>query len=160
MNGWRWSALTRCSPPPAASPSSDRRPIPESALEFLRSHPVEVLFLDIQMPGLTGFQLLEQLDTEAAVVFTTAYDRYAIEAFSVNSVDYLLKPIEPERLDKALDKLTRFAGSRGRTCARSRASWPPSSRRTAGWSGSRRGSASARKCSRSRASVISRRRTS
>jgi two-component system LytT family response regulator len=83
---------------------------PESALEFLRSHPVEVLFLDIQMPGLTGFELLEQLDTEAAVVFTTAYDRYAIEAFSVNSVDYLLKPIEPERLDKALDKLTRFTG--------------------------------------------------
>jgi two-component system, LytTR family, response regulator len=82
---------------------------PEEALEFLRHHPVEVLFLDIQMPGLTGFELLERLDTQAAVVFTTAYDRYAIEAFSVNSVDYLLKPIEPERLDKTLDKLARFA---------------------------------------------------
>jgi DNA-binding LytR/AlgR family response regulator len=83
---------------------------PEAALEFLRGHPVDALFLDIQMPGLTGFELLEQLETEAAVVFTTAYDRYAIEAFGVNSVDYLLKPIEPERLDKALDKLARFAG--------------------------------------------------
>src|SRR5580765_2699272 len=83
---------------------------PAEALEFLRDHPVEVLFLDIQMPGLTGFELLAQLDTEAAIVFTTAYDRYAIEAFGVNSVDYLLKPIEPERLDRALDKLERFAG--------------------------------------------------
>ena len=83
---------------------------PEEALEFLRAHPVDVLFLDIQMPGLTGFELLEQLGTNVAVVFTTAYDRYAIEAFGVNSIDYLLKPVEPERLDKALDKLERFAG--------------------------------------------------
>jgi len=83
---------------------------PEEALEFLRTKPVDVLFLDIQMPGLTGFELLEQLATDVAVVFTTAYDRYAIEAFAVNSIDYLLKPIDPERLDKALDKLARFAG--------------------------------------------------
>jgi two-component system LytT family response regulator len=83
---------------------------PEEALAFLRTHPVDVLFLDIQMPGLTGFELLEQLRTNVAVVFTTAYDRYAIEAFGVNSIDYLLKPVEPERLDKALDKLERFAG--------------------------------------------------
>ena len=69
-----------------------------------------MLFLDIQMPGLTGFELLAQLGTDVAVVFTTAYDRYAIDAFAVNSLDYLLKPIEPERLDKALDKLERFAG--------------------------------------------------
>jgi two-component system, LytTR family, response regulator len=82
---------------------------PEAALDFLRTHPVDVLFLDIQMPGLTGFELLQQLDTNVAVVFTTAYDRYAIEAFGVNSLDYLLKPIEPERLSKALDKLERFS---------------------------------------------------
>ena len=82
----------------------------EDALQFLRTNPVDVLFLDIQMPGLTGFELLEQLGTNVAVVFTTAYDRYAIEAFGVNSIDYLLKPIDPERLDKALDKLARFAG--------------------------------------------------
>jgi len=83
---------------------------PEAALEFLRRHAVDVLFLDIQMPVLTGFELLERLDGDVAVVFTTAYDRYAIEAFGVNSVDYLLKPIEPERLERALDKIERFAG--------------------------------------------------
>src|SRR5215208_556879 len=82
----------------------------EAALEFLRANEVDVLFLDIQMPGLTGFQLLERLDSDVRVIFTTAYDRYAIEAFGVNSVDYLLKPIEADRLDRALDKLERFAG--------------------------------------------------
>jgi len=83
---------------------------PEAALAFLQAHAVDVLFLDIQMPGLTGFELLARLDREVAVVFTTAYDRYAIEAFGVNSLDYLLKPIEPERLERALDKIERFAG--------------------------------------------------
>ena len=83
---------------------------PEAALAFLRSNEVDVVFLDIQMPGLTGFELLERLERDVTVVFTTAYDRYAIDAFGVNSLDYLLKPIEPERLDRALDKLERFAG--------------------------------------------------
>jgi two-component system LytT family response regulator len=83
---------------------------PEAALTFLRSNEVDVVFLDIQMPGLTGFELLERLERDVTVVFTTAYDRYAIDAFGVNSLDYLLKPIEPERLDRALDKLERFAG--------------------------------------------------
>jgi len=82
----------------------------EAALEFLRANEVDVLFLDIQMPGLTGFQLLERLDSDVRVIFTTAYDRYAIDAFGVNSVDYLLKPIEADRLERALDKLERFAG--------------------------------------------------
>jgi two-component system LytT family response regulator len=83
---------------------------PDAALAFLRATPVEVLFLDIQMPGLTGFELLEQLERDVAVVFTTAYDRYALDAFGVSSLDYLLKPIEPERLERALDKVERFAG--------------------------------------------------
>ena len=83
---------------------------PEVALAFLRSTRVDVLFLDIQMPGLTGFELLERLERDVTVVFTTAYDQYAIDAFGVNSLDYLLKPIEPERLDRALDKIERFAG--------------------------------------------------
>jgi two-component system LytT family response regulator len=83
---------------------------PDAALAFLRATPVEVLFLDIQMPGLTGFELLEQLERDVAVVFNTAYDRYALEAFGVSSLDYLLKPIEPERLERALDKVERFAG--------------------------------------------------
>jgi two-component system LytT family response regulator len=83
---------------------------PEAALEFLRANDVDVLFLDIQMPSLTGFELLEQLERPPIVIFTTAYDRYALDAFAVNSVDYLLKPVEAERLARALDKLERFAG--------------------------------------------------
>jgi two-component system, LytTR family, response regulator len=83
---------------------------PETAIVELRERDVDVLFLDIQMPGVTGFDLLQQLERDVPVVFTTAYDQYALEAFTVNSVDYLLKPIEAERLDRALDKLTRLAG--------------------------------------------------
>ena len=82
----------------------------EAALAFLNTHRVDVLFLDIQMPGLTGFELLEKLETDPLVIFTTAYDEYALNAFAVNSIDYLLKPIEPDRLDRALDKLERIAG--------------------------------------------------
>jgi two-component system LytT family response regulator len=83
---------------------------PEDALASLRSAHVDVLFLDIQMPELTGFELLQQLDRDVPVIFTTAFDRYALEAFEVNSVDYLLKPIDPERLERALDKLERLSG--------------------------------------------------
>jgi two-component system LytT family response regulator len=82
---------------------------PETALTELRSRDVDVLFLDIEMPVLTGFELLERLGRDVRVVFTTAYDQYAIEAFTVNSIDYLLKPIDLERLQKALDKLERLA---------------------------------------------------
>jgi len=81
---------------------------PHDALEALRSADVDVVFLDIQMPEMTGFDLIEQLDRNIPVVFTTAYDRYALDAFAVNSIDYLLKPVETARLEKALDKLERF----------------------------------------------------
>jgi two-component system LytT family response regulator len=98
---------------------------PEEALAFLRAYDVDLLFLDIQMPGLTGFELLEQLDRDVAVIFTTAYDRYAIDAFTVHSIDYLLKPIDAERLARALDKaerLARPAATDVRTLARELAS--------------------------------------
>ena len=78
---------------------------PDEAITFLRHSAVDVLFLDIQMPGMTGFELLERLEREPYVIFTTAYDRYALNAFEVNSIDYLLKPIDPRRLVRALDKL-------------------------------------------------------
>src|SRR6185369_11458803 len=65
----------------------------------------DLLFLDIQMPGRTGFQLLESLDSAPLVVFTTAYDQYALKAFEVNALDYLLKPIVAERLSEAIHKV-------------------------------------------------------
>ncbi len=66
----------------------------------------DLLFLDIQMPGRTGFQLLETLDSAPMVVFTTAYDQHAIKAFEVNALDYLLKPIVAERLGEAINKVS------------------------------------------------------
>jgi len=83
---------------------------PQQALEALGAADVDVVFLDIQMPEMTGLDLVERLDRQVPVVFTTAYDRYALEAFAVNSIDYLLKPIETARLEKALDKLERLRG--------------------------------------------------
>ncbi|MEB2778780.1 response regulator [Algoriphagus sp. C2-6-M1] len=65
----------------------------------------DVIFLDIQMPEKTGFELLEELDNVPHVIFTTAYDEYALKAFQVNALDYLLKPIEPKRLEEAITKL-------------------------------------------------------
>jgi two-component system LytT family response regulator len=81
---------------------------PETAVQFLSRQEADVLFLDIQMPGINGFELLSRLGRQPAVVFTTAYDQYALKAFEVNSIDYLLKPIEPEQLDRALGKLERL----------------------------------------------------
>ena len=83
---------------------------PVEALEELSSAVFDVLFLDIQMPGLTGFELLGRLPFEPLVVFTTAYDQFALQAFAVNSVDYLLKPVEPAHLDRAIAKLERIRG--------------------------------------------------
>jgi len=65
----------------------------------------DLLFLDIQMPGKSGFDLLEMLDRVPNVIFTTAYDEYALKAFEVNALDYLLKPIQPERLGESIGKL-------------------------------------------------------
>jgi two-component system LytT family response regulator len=65
----------------------------------------DVVFLDIQMPGGSGFDLLAQLDRLPHVIFTTAYDQYAVQAFEVSALDYLLKPVEPERLAAAIRKL-------------------------------------------------------
>jgi len=65
----------------------------------------EIIFLDIQMPGKNGFELLEELDSVPTVVFTTAYDEYALKAFEYNAMDYLLKPIEPKRLEDTIKKV-------------------------------------------------------
>jgi two-component system LytT family response regulator len=76
-----------------------------TALKFLLNESVDLLFLDIQMPGMNGFELLAKLTTQPTVIFTTAYDKYALRAFEVNSIDYLLKPVDPEQLERALKKL-------------------------------------------------------
>jgi two-component system LytT family response regulator len=65
----------------------------------------DILFLDIQMPAKTGFDLLAELDAVPTVIFTTAHDEYALKAFEVNALDYLLKPIDPQRLADAIQKL-------------------------------------------------------
>jgi len=82
-----------------------------AALEYLNRESVDVLFLDIQMPVLNGFDLLARLNEQPFVIFTTAYDEYALRAFEVNSIDYLVKPIEPEQLARALKKLDRLRSS-------------------------------------------------
>ncbi len=83
---------------------------PVEAVQAIAESKPDVLFLDIEMPELNGFQMLSQLDPQPMVVFTTAYDQYALKAFGVNSVDYLLKPIEAAQLNRALDKIERMRG--------------------------------------------------
>ena len=85
----------------------------EEALELVPKLAPDVIFLDIQMPGMSGFDLLERLEDVPQVIFTTAYDAYALKAFEVNALDYLLKPIAPARLEAALAKV-RIAPRQGR----------------------------------------------
>jgi two-component system response regulator LytT len=80
------------------------------ALETIRRLQPDLIFLDVQMPGLTGFEVARRLvedGSSAHIVFVTAFDQYAIEAFEVNAVDYLLKPVDPGRLEIALDRARR-----------------------------------------------------
>jgi two-component system LytT family response regulator len=78
------------------------------AVAFLRRRRIDVLFLDIEMPDMNGFELLAKLDEAPLVIFTTAYEQYALRAFEVHSIDYLLKPIEARQLQRAVAKLDRL----------------------------------------------------
>lgn len=87
----------------------------QAALDWLRQHKADLVLLDIQMPGLTGLEVAEQLmellpstSAKPAIIFCTAYDEYALNAFKVDAVDYLLKPIRKEELGKALQKAQRW----------------------------------------------------
>ena len=82
----------------------------EEALALIGQTSPDLLLLDIQMPGMTGFDVLERLDDIPQVIFTTAYDAYAIKAFEVNALDYLMKPIPPARLAAALSKVRPRSG--------------------------------------------------
>jgi len=74
-------------------------------LKAITQHQPDLIFLDIQMPKISGFEMLELVENRPAVIFTTAFDEYAIKAFEVNAVDYLLKPIEQTRFEQAMQKL-------------------------------------------------------
>lgn len=80
----------------------------KEALTGISTHPVELLFLDINMPGLTGFQFLKSMPHPPAVIFTTAYREHAMEGFDANAIDYLLKPIAIERFLLAVNKVWKF----------------------------------------------------
>lgn len=77
----------------------------EEAIEKIETLAPDLVFLDIQMPGMTGFEVLEHLHVVPNVIFVTAYDEYALKAFEVNALDYVLKPVELTRLEKAIEKV-------------------------------------------------------
>ena len=78
---------------------------PKDALAFLKDNFVDLVFLDINMPGISGLQLVESLQSKPYIIFTTAYSEYAIESYNFEAVDYLLKPIEFDRFYKAISKV-------------------------------------------------------
>ncbi|MCZ2459427.1 MAG: LytTR family DNA-binding domain-containing protein [Chitinophagales bacterium] len=84
---------------------------PEEALSLIQQHRPDILFLDIEMPRMSGFRLLEELnDLEADIIFTTAYNHYAIDAIRISAFDYLVKPISVEELQNAVNRLARKHG--------------------------------------------------
>ena len=80
----------------------------KEAIEKIGKLKPDLIFLDIQMPDLTGFEVIEQLNEKPNIIFTTAYEQYAIKAFETFSIDYLLKPIKEERLAQSIEKLKKF----------------------------------------------------
>ena len=77
----------------------------DSAIETIERTGPDVVFLNIQMPGKSGFELVNQVKLPIRIIFVTAFDEYAIRAFEVTALDYLLKPVNPERLAKAIERL-------------------------------------------------------
>src|SRR6478609_123088 len=87
-------------------------------LKAIQQHQPDLVFLDIQMPKITGFEMLELVENMPAVIFTTAFEEHAIRAFEVHAVDYLLKPFSNERFDKAVQKwLDQFQAAPGNDTA-------------------------------------------
>ncbi len=80
-------------------------------LKAIQQHQPDLVFLDVQMPKINGFEMLELMDTLPAVIFTTAYDEFAMKAFDIHAVDYLLKPFSKDRFEKALDKFKQIGAS-------------------------------------------------
>ena len=86
----------------------DRLEIPIAGIEFLRAFPVDLLFIDVNMPDLTGIELVRSLNDKPMIIFTTAYKKFAIDGFELDAVDYLLKPIDFERFSKVVSKAISF----------------------------------------------------
>ena len=75
-----------------------------AASKFMEENPVDLIFLDIQMPGITGIEFARNISKRSLVIFTTAYSEYAVDSYEVDAIDYLIKPIDPERFHKAVNK--------------------------------------------------------
>lgn len=78
----------------------------EEGIEKIKEHKPDLIFLDINMPGMNGFEMIKHLEEIPCVIFVTAYDEYALKAFQVNALDYILKPVDPERMREAVQKLS------------------------------------------------------
>ena len=77
----------------------------EESIEKIKALKPDLIFLDISMPEMNGFEILKQLEEIPKVIFVTAFDEYAIKAFEVNALDYVMKPVDPARLDESIQKL-------------------------------------------------------
>jgi two-component system LytT family response regulator len=82
------------------------------AVELIRTHKPDLVFLDVQMPKLDGFEVLQLIGSDVAVIFVTAFDQYAMKAFDAHAVDYLLKPFSLDRFEKALERARRRLGEK------------------------------------------------
>ena len=80
----------------------------EEATEILKNHPIDLMFLDIQMPGINGLNFIRSLEQKPLFMFTTAYSEYAIDGFEIDAIDYLLKPIAYDRFEKAVEKAKEY----------------------------------------------------
>lgn len=84
---------------------------PEDAIEKIDEMKPDLIFLDIQMPGSNGFEVLEKIAHQPLIIFVTAYDQYALQAFETNSIDYLLKPVDKKRLAQSIEKLLKITSA-------------------------------------------------
>ena len=79
----------------------------EEAIKMIEELNPDLIFLDVQMPGMNGFEMLQQLENVPEVIFVTAFDEYALKAFEINALDYLLKPVEEDRLAETIQKIVK-----------------------------------------------------